>query len=523
MTSTVRRFVAQLVLPALCLFGAAGIGLPRGLPPIAVAASEVRLGLGSSRSVSLSGSELSHASVNVDDPAIVSAVLKGAELELRAKAVGRALVTISSGIDNATLAVQVKPWAAVFPQTLHVDVSGTPALASTVQGAVSGALKTQFVTAQSGNSQFVLPPITEIGAGTSRTIDVNAHVKAPDALPAAGDVKVVIRNLGLPHQPDEALWYSNDPESVDRPGPLFSSTLSQGEAVRLLYHHLNASEVAMYFRVQAINDTDSTASLLVIPGDAQPDKNPVKAGLQAADAYLRAGRFDSGEVVSIPPHSTIPVSLRQVFVGETMSGLCGLRLVSGPKTMQIRMDAWPQFPVDARWTAALYSPTPWREVGANPVNDYDTAPYEPSEHVYPDPYRDISLSYEVGGRFGEFRLGQRPIASQDDQHRLDGNFGVLYRIQASISNPTKAPTDVELMFEASAGYAAGLFLVDGDLITTPLLQPKQQACVGRFHLEPGARQTLRLTTLPLSGGSYPATLILRPVPPPARPGPKHGT
>ena len=45
---------------------------------------------------------------------------------------------IRSGIATATLAVQVKEWAAVFPQTIHVDVSGMPALASTVDGAVLG-------------------------------------------------------------------------------------------------------------------------------------------------------------------------------------------------------------------------------------------------------------------------------------------------------------------------------------------------------------------------------------------------
>ena len=180
--------------------------------------------------------------------------------------------------------------------------------------------------------------------------------------------------------------------------------------------------------------------------------------------------------------------------------------------MQIRTDAWPQFPVDARWEAALFSPTPWREVGSNPVNDYDTAPYEPSQHVYPDPYRDESLDYVVGGRFAELRIGQRPIASQNAQQRLDGNFGVLYRIHVTLSNPTKNPTDVDLRFEASAGYAAGLFLVNGSFKTTSLLQPKQQASIGRFHLAPGEKRTVAITTLPLSGGSYPATLSLRPVP-----------
>ena len=145
------------------------------------------------------------------------------------------------------------------------------------------------------------------------------------------------------------------------------------------------------------------------------------------------------------------------------------------------------------------------------MNDYDRAPYEPSQHVFPSPYRDEAVAYRVGDRFGVCRLGQKPLSSQDDQQRLDGNFGVIYRIRASISNPTALPTDVEVMFEASAGYSGGLFIVNGDFVSTPILQPKDETRIGKFHLSPGAKQSFLITTLPLSGGSYPATITLRPV------------
>ena len=155
----------------------------------------------------------------------------------------------------------------------------------------------------------------------------------------------MVHNLGLPQVKDEQLWYSNDPESVVRPGALFSSTLKLGSPVRFLYHHINASTDGMYLGVQAINDSDSAAKVMIIPGDSKPDRNPVRAGLKAARS-VSAGVdvFGSGEVVTIPAHETLPISLRRLLPGETMSGLCSLRLLSGPKgARRCGTDSWPLF------------------------------------------------------------------------------------------------------------------------------------------------------------------------------------
>ncbi len=108
-------------------------------------------------------------------------------------------------------------------------------------------------------------------------------------------------------------------------------------------------------------------------------------------------------------------------------------------------------------------------------------------------------------------IGQKPIAGEDHTSNLDGNFGVIYKIKGSIKNPTEEATDVDLVFEASAGYMGGIFLVDGIMIQTPLLSPKGEQRIARFHLARGATRTFDVVTLPVSGGSYPATLYLRPV------------
>src|SRR6185503_10020081 len=94
---------------------------------------------------------------------------------------------------------------------------------------------------------------------------------------------------------------------------------------------------------------------------------------------------------------------------------------------------------------------------------------------------------------------------------LDGNFGVLYKIDVGAQNQTFVGSDLEVVFEASAGYSGALFILNGGLMRTPLLQPKTTARILRMRLEPGQSKRFDLYTMPLSGSSYPATVILRPV------------
>jgi hypothetical protein len=336
---------------------------------------------------------------------------------------------------------------------------------------------------------------------------------APDALEASGTVTVVVTNDDVSASSDSVLWVDNDPERITRAGPLFSAFLQLGQRVRLLYHHYNATSQSVFVRVQVVNDNAEVAKLALIPGDSDPDNDPVAAGARAGDRFMHAWAHGSADVLSIPPHTTIPISLRRLGSGETSSGLCSLYLIGGPEQLLIRVDAWPPFPVDQRWKDAIASSAPWRVVGANPVNNFDVAPFENSIHTYPRPYKTEDLTYQVGGRFGSVRIGQKPISGDNDEaSALDGNFGVLYTVHVTASNPTSRPRDLELVLEASAGYAGGLFLIDGSIYRAPLMKPKSQVRIRVFHLYPGEKRMLDVATIPLSGSSYPETLILRPAP-----------
>ena len=298
---------------------------------------------------------------------------------------------------------------------------------------------------------------------------------------------------------------------MKQPGCLFASSLKKGTAARLLYHHMNGTINTMFLRVQVVNESDVPARVALTPGDSAPNRNPVTAGLEAGCQYVKGFVSGSSEIVTIPARGSIPVCLRRLGQYETGSGLCSLRLIDGPDALLVRTDAFPPFALDDRWQSALFSSTPWREVGANPMTDYDRAPMQASLHVYPTPYKTESVDYQVGGRYGFVRLGQRPIQRQDLGGGLDGNFGVMYTVKTRLENPTATAQEVEVVFEASAGYASGLFVVNGKTVVIPQLAPKTEGQVLKVRLAPGEKQAFDILTLPLSGSAYPCTLTIRPV------------
>ena len=93
--------------------------------------------------------------------------------------------------------------------------------------------------------------------------------------------------------------------------------------------------------------------------------------------------------------------------------------------------------------------------------------------------------------------------------RLDGNFGVIYEISATISNSQAVDSDVEVVFEPSAGYSGAIFQIDDRYVITPRILPKNEARIAKYRLKAGEIRKLKILTVPLSGSSYPASLFIR--------------
>ena len=481
------------------------------LPPLRIGDDLVKVPITGSVDISVIGKLCEYVNANSSDRRVATVDKTPYGIRVRGVSSGRTSIVVGSGnSDDQSVTVVVQPFAAPFPQAVTAYVCGSPATSSTVEGAIYGAIRTQLKCEQGAVLDFSLKNVPALGVGQSRTFSINTKASCFQCIDNSGEVQVTVVNTPSPAKDDRVLWYSNDPESVKQPGPLFMSSLESGQSARLLYHHLNASSISMLLRVQAINNSDEPLKVLLIPGDSKPDRNPVRAGMRAATEFLPGFFWNSGEIFTIPPRSTLPLSLRRFSPGETVSGLCSIRLVSGSGLM-VRTDAWPPFDLEQQWKNTIYTSTPWREVGCHPINEFDRSPCEPSVHVYPNPYKVEDCHYTVGGRFATIRLGEAPIATADSHRNLDGNYGVLYSIRTSITNPTRSDADVELVMESSSGYTTGLFYVGDKLVSTPYLGPKDTTRIASFHVLAGGSIRTDILTVPISGGSYPVTITLRPV------------
>lgn len=480
-------------------------------PPIKLEVESLRMPMGATRAIPVGGSKFGSLTIEATDKSILKVEKTATGFSLRTLEYGRAYITLTAGPIVKRIPVAVLPYAANVPKNLVAVVSGIPASQDTVEGALENAVRNQLGADQKALIEYKLPEVSQVLPGESKTYTIHVKATGNELLPVEGPVIITVRNMALGRMAESELWYCNEPENLKKPGLIFTAPLRPETPARLLYHHINMMSSPLVVTVDAINDSDQVARLMVIPGDSKPDLNPVLAGVQAADQFMKGWVMSSGEVIAIPPKTRLPVAMRRIAHGQTMSGLCYLRLLdSGPDQVTIRTEARPAIPLDARWQEATRSSTPWRVLGAQKLQDIDHNAVIPSIHIYPNPYKEESGTYSVGGRHAFFRIGEKAIARADKLDQLSGNFGVTYTIKAQVDNPTLTSSEVEVVFEASAGYSGALFFVNGQYIKTPLLQPKTEAQILRFNLEPGGTKLLSIITVPLSGSSYPATLTIRP-------------
>lgn len=480
------------------------------LPPIAFSSDTLKLPLGKPFVFDLMGSEARKVGLQTDNTSVATASRTGAKITVTPKTLGDAVLTLRSGENVKTISVRVLPFAANLPQSFSLSVTGDPASADTVRGAVETALWTRFKSVPGTDATFRIPAIDALAMEEGKTFSIGVKVSGPDAFPVEGQVQVTIRNEPVAYKAESELWYCNDPETVTRFQNLFAAELRSNDPVRFLYHHLNAMPLTMMIDAQAINDSDKPARLLIIPGDKR-DKNPVLAGLIAGDQLLRNWVRFSADVINIPARSSVSLALRRLSPQDTMSGLAYLRLLpGGPSKLFVRVDSIPVGELDAKTEAALATSAPWRRIPPTTLTRPDRSNAALSAHVYPTPFKSEEVDYEVGGKYGFVRIGQKPIPRANGKG-LDGNFGVFYTVDARLSNQQDEAADVEVVFEASAGYSGALFILNGEVLRTPLLQPKEEAQITRVRLQPGERRQITFMTVPLSGSSYPATIVVRPM------------
>jgi hypothetical protein len=143
-----------------------------------------------------------------------------------------------------------------------------------------------------------------------------------------------------------------------------------------------------------------------------------------------------------------------------------------------------------------------------PLISFDATRILSSDGIFPRPKEVIDATYTVGKQWAFIRLGKTPIKHATLDKVLYA-FGITYDVNATLVNPTEQDQTVEVLFEATAGPAAGVFLLDGKYAEVKRLGPPDERMIGSYLVRAGKTRKVDIRTIPLSGSAYPATLIVR--------------
>lgn len=442
---------------------------------------------------------------------VLEANLEGDVLRLKALTEGHATVAVSDGSDTDTIVVDVNPFAAKIPENIEASVFVKPCDVQTVNETIIGAITSNLETRDNPKIQFAKLNLTPVHPEQSKNFGVPVTVEAPNSTRAHKIVNVSVKNVDFSLPKPTQLWYCNHPENLKGPGFIDAVQLLPNVPTIVLYHHINTSSSNLAVQVAFRNTTNSPARVAIISGDGKPGYDPVRIGLGAGVSFLHQWKSRAGEIISIPSMSTVPITIHKLTRKETMSGLCYVMLMpGGADNIGVVTEAMAPSILDSRWSRAVSSSKAWHVASSRPLTSYERHPYPLSKYVYAEPYIDINSEYKVGGTFGFIPIGAKPISSLENNGKLEGNFGAIYDIKADILNPTNKDVPVEVVFEMGAGYGAGLFVVDGNMIKTGPMKPKQVFKLKNIDLAPGAHSRIRITTIPLSGSNYPALITIRP-------------
>lgn len=481
------------------------------LPALKSNTHDVLLAIGQTTEIPLIGRGARQAQLTAEPAGALRIERRTGMVRVTASGRGNVILTAKIGNETWFWRVNAAPWAVKQNTPLQAQVTGTTARAEVVAAAAAAAVQSRFATEPGAMIRLRGIRTGPLSAGNSGRALVDVLVHGVGLYPWTGTVDVRMQNVSGRRATAEELWYSNEPENLRDPQTLYSHWLSTGRPARLLTHQRNRGTAPLVSLVKLVNYGTTTARVSVIAGDGGVDQNPTLAGYRAGEAFMPDWNDGASLVLQIPPGSSVPVQVHELEYGDTSSGLYLFNMLEGtPDSVMMVHEAVAPAAMPAKWREASRVERPYTMARPESIPVGTIIINRTNSPVFPEPKRVENFSYESGGRIVFLRLGQQAVTSSGGEELL-GNFGVLYELNGTIKNPTDRVAPTEVVFESSAGYTGALVFINGSLMKIPLLQPKTEHRMRLLNLQPGQTVRLNMVTMPLSGGSYPATITIRPV------------
>lgn len=474
-------------------------------PGLTLSARTLTLPLNEARVIRLGGVAQGDVQVQVDGDAgqgfeIQTSGTPGKEqLTLRGTRIGTARLNIQREGAQATLEIQFLPYAAELQAAAPIEIAGNVPTRTLLRRLALNHVQRAVSLLDGAQLQISEPELPRSGTlAGNQVVSVGVRASGPRMLPVEAKVPILLRMAQpVAQKSPSVLFYSNWPERIERPGPLFAAALPQGDQpVRLLYHHQSALSESVAFQVELINSGNENVSVGLLWSQAGPVIDTVWGGFCAGRDFLQAQRSGAQVRTEIPPRSRLVLSQETLRPGLTISGLCELQQLSG-QALQVRIRTLP----------ADSAP---REILSPLESSISEADGVPSADTYPGSPIRRQETFTVGGPWRFLDLGKNaPVSLTERERRLHGDYGLTYEVDVELVNPTDQDKTASFVFDAAAGLAAGAFFIDGEPTLIPQTNHQKEVTLRKFTLPAGSRRKVRLETVPLSGSNYPARLIVR--------------
>ena len=430
----------------------------------------------------------------------VSAVVTGGTVTVRSGDLGKDIITLRRGGAEVLVTVSVLPYAAKLVDPAPVEVTGSGPTGYRLGTLVSlnglsalkptpGALVTLVNPVQ---------PVRSPRLGKNLKTEVMVEARGKDMIPVRVGINVPVVHRSLIAGPSEHLLFSNNPENVISYGQLYHARLRTG-GNRVVFRHQNGLKNSFVGVVELINDSDDPCQVVWIGGEPGPMVDPVYVGFQAVSQHWGNLMNRNGLVVTVPPKSRLPLLMPQVKSTYTVSGIMELRTIAGPEPI-LRITA-AKSRQDAGISTALM-PVPVTDAILSSV-------MKPVAYVYPNPNKQVKARHVVGKGYAFIKIGNKPITGIEGTPPLLGNYGVVYDIEVEVENPHPHSSNVDFVFEPTAGLTGFVFTVDGRKVEQARTNQPAEPRLARIRLAPHEVRKVRVRTIPLSGSNYPVQLTVK--------------
>ncbi len=378
---------------------------------------------------------------------------------------------------------------------ISLNVSGYPVCGDTLKDFVLDSIL-DSLKPDSGQLIFADLKAVPSKIAPGKSVFIDAPIKFSDR--GGATVKkhlyIVAYNLGIERTGDSRLMISNDPEEIGKEGLLLSEKLSRGEAVRLLYYHRAAAGKRFELSLALTNPNSYPIDIFVAKGIGGPCPDGIYAGHVATERFMEQEIFDAGRIIKVAPLATVSLSDQEVREAEVSTAIIKLRQLSGDGAI-IKLSASDSGIIPA----ATLSSTNLKEDGrlSGTINQGQI---------------DVHKNFSFGQNPVDIRIGEGPaFLSESGGFDMNlGNYGILHRISLSLVNGSSKERTASLFYVATGGPARGVFIIDGALYETGLLDPKgnKSQKITSISVPPNGSRALLINMMPEPGSFYPTRLVL---------------